>query len=575
MPANIPSKREKNQHKILISLFVVKLGRSGKTPSSEGATVAIALVVALAVIAGTAIVAQRSFDGLVGSVFQGRAKDARLTAEAGTAFIISEWNRPANRRLYTGLPMGSWESAKNRCTAPSPTYDVANASNPTLQATSFKNGAEVSLPSSSNDTTRSFKLIRATFTPGSAAGRGTPLIVTGNPVSATALGPAISEANPRGFLELVVEGRIYKSGIANAVATSIVTREFIVEPKCCNRSFGGIIQNATDLGNDFRACAGNSDLPIGDLAILTGIGGGEGLNKTGDNSSSKIIDSTGNKLGSITCTRPNGAASNTCSARTATEDVQTGFPSRKLGIIDYVIKPITIPSPPSISDARLQFCNGVIAGCTILSGAGLNITNGATINSNNANTTNCHRGQFPPGSAEAYHCIVNDIDLSGNGETLTVDTTGRPVYLYLQGDNQDIDLGGNAGIIHRRSGVNAPISDTNRLQIRGIPKPLNSTCIDEQDFDMRGNSGTAVFIWAPCAETEFRGTSTFAGIIWTNDLDFDGGVNLTLAIPSNPGTCLPGSTIIPCKVLEDVGLLPQGSAPIDWAARSINFTRFF
>ena len=57
MPANIPSKREKNQHKILISLFVVKLGRSGKTPSSEGATVAIALVVALAVIAGTAIVA--------------------------------------------------------------------------------------------------------------------------------------------------------------------------------------------------------------------------------------------------------------------------------------------------------------------------------------------------------------------------------------------------------------------------------------------------------------------------------------------------------------------------------------
>ena len=104
-----------------------------------------------------------------------QSKDARLTAEAGTAFIISEWNRPANRRLYTGLPMGSWESAKNRCTAPSPTYEVANASNPTLQATSFKNGAEVSLPSSSNDTTRSFKLIRATFTPGSAAGRGTPL----------------------------------------------------------------------------------------------------------------------------------------------------------------------------------------------------------------------------------------------------------------------------------------------------------------------------------------------------------------------------------------------------------------
>lgn len=84
-----------------------------------------------------------------------------------------------------------------------------------------------------------------------------------------------------------------------------------------------------------------------------------------------------------------------------------------------------------------------------------------------------------------------------------------------------------------------------------------------------------MFIWAPCAETEFGGASTFSGIVWTNDLDFDGGVNITLAIPSNPGTCLPGSTVIPCQVLEDIGQLPKGSAPIDWEARSINFTRFF
>ena len=341
MPANMPGKREKSQRKNLISPLLIKLARGGNSPSSEGATVVIALVVAFAVIAGTAIVAQRSFDGLLGSVFQGRAKDARLTAEAGTAFIVSEWNRPANRRLYTGLPMGSWSSAKNRCTAaPSPTYDVANASNPTAEATSFANGNEVSLPNDSTNTRRTFKLIRATFTPGSAAGRGTPLIVTGNPVSATAPGPAISEANPRGFLELVVEGRIYKSGIANTVATSIVTREFIVEPKCCGRSFGGVIQNAPDLGNDFRACAGNSDLPIGDLAILTGIGGGDGLNKTADNSSSRIIDSAGTKLEAITCTRPDGT-NGICSDRTATSDVTTS-----LGLVDYVIKPITIPSPP-------------------------------------------------------------------------------------------------------------------------------------------------------------------------------------------------------------------------------------
>lgn len=286
MPANIPSETERSQHRCLISPLLFNLARSRKSASSEGATVAIALVVAFAVIAGTAITAQRSFDGLLGSVFQGRAKDARLTAEAGTAFIISEWNRPANRTLYTGLPMASWSSAKNQCTAASPTYNIASALNPTAEATSFANGNEVILPSVSTDTIRKFKLIRATFTSGSASARGAQFIVTGNPASATGTSPRISQSNPRGFLELVVEGRIYKSGSLNPVATSTVTREFIIEPKCCDRSFGGIIPNDPDsstnrLGNDSRTCLGGTSPSLGDLGIITGLNGG-GLTSQGN-----------------------------------------------------------------------------------------------------------------------------------------------------------------------------------------------------------------------------------------------------------------------------------------------------
>ena len=84
MPRFLLPPPKKSKHKYAISLFY-NLCFSHRANSEEGATVAIALVVALAVIAGTAIVAQRSFDGLLGSVFQGRAKDARLIAEAGTA----------------------------------------------------------------------------------------------------------------------------------------------------------------------------------------------------------------------------------------------------------------------------------------------------------------------------------------------------------------------------------------------------------------------------------------------------------------------------------------------------------
>lgn len=246
----------------------LKLFSSQPVRNEEGSTVAIALVVALAVIAGTAIVAQRSFDGLVGSVFQGRAKDARLTAEAGSAFIISEWNRPANRRLYTGLPMENWSTAKNRCTAPEPDFNIGSASNPTLAATSFANGNEVTLPGSGSDFSRRFVLVSAKFTPGTAAGRGAPFSVTGNPVASTSGSPAISETNARGFLELVVEGRVYGAGSQSPVVTSRITREFIVEPKCCTRSFGGVIINTPDLGNDFRACPGQSALPLQPLVMF-------------------------------------------------------------------------------------------------------------------------------------------------------------------------------------------------------------------------------------------------------------------------------------------------------------------
>jgi hypothetical protein len=537
--------------------------------SESGATVAVTLVVVLAVIAGTAVVAQRSFDGLIGSRFQGRAKDARLTAEAGTAYIISEWNRPANRRLYTGLPMANWGTAKNRCTADPPNFDIGDALNPTPAATIFSNGAEVSLPGNDDGTTRKFKLISATFTPGSSLMRGSSFKVSDSSPEGTGASPAISESSPRGYLQLEVEGKIYRTGDPNPLATSTVTREFIIEPKCCNRSFGSINQNLPELGNDFRICAGQSNLPIGDLAVITGLGGGGGLTKNSDSNALRIIDANNNKLNSTTCTRPEGSTEGTCDFR------ENALRTRN-GDIEYEIKPLTIPSPPSILEKRGSLC-GTAPNCLDQS---LAIQTGDMINTRDSSSINgrhCQLGRIPGELVDAYHCIVSSISLTGNGNTLTVDTANYPVYLYLQENANNVTVGGQASIIHSFNGSPASLAQSNRLQIRGITKPSNSACSSTQTFDLFGNASTAMFIWAPCANTNMRGSTEFGGIIWTNNLDFSGGGtgSIKLAIPSNPGVCTPGSQEVPCRVLEDAGESIQRSAPIDWAARSINFTRFF
>jgi hypothetical protein len=51
--------------------------------------------------------------------------------------------------------------------------------------------------------------------------------------------------------------------------------------------FGGVIINNPDLGNDFRACPGQSNLSIGDLPVVTDIEGGGGL--IGDGNGALLI----------------------------------------------------------------------------------------------------------------------------------------------------------------------------------------------------------------------------------------------------------------------------------------------
>jgi hypothetical protein len=532
--------------------------------SESGATVAVTLVVVLAVIAGTAVVAQRSFDGFIGSRFQGRAKDARLTAEAGTAFIISEWNRPANRALYTGVPMNQWATTKNQCTAPSPAFDINAADSPTSDATSFANGAEVELPSGNDGTRRTFRLLRATF---ASNNRNNTFSITASPASTSGSSPVISQANARGFLELEIEGRIYQAGSQDPVATSRVIREFIVEPKCCDRSFGGIVPNDPDsrtnrLGNDSRTCPGLTSPLLGDLAIVTGLGGGGLTPQSGSGALSLLVGTGNDQLEQVICTPPAGATS--CQGfQGSTIQTSGALPTA------YTTKRIEIPDPPRFPAPILPQTPLVIGN----NNTPMTITPPIDGVGTGSHDSNC---KF---QNEAYHCLVQSITLNGNNRTVRVDTNQYPVYLYMQdGSTNTIDIGGQGQIIHAKGAQTAPPSASDDFQIRGIPRTAGNdgtlTCPSSQSFSLTGNSTTAFFLWAPCSSTTLTGTSDWGGILWANNLNLNGNTTLRTAIPSNTGTCVTNPTAPPCSVLDDANGINVVN-PIEWAARSINFTRFF
>ncbi len=176
----------------------------------------------------------------------------------------------------------------------------------------------------------------------------------------------------------------------------------------------------------------------------------------------------------------------------------------------------------------------------------------------------------------AYHCRVSAIDLSG-GSNLTIDTTNYPVYIYLQGASANIRVQGQSLIQHKKNGSDAPLLQSNDFQIRGVPTSNTTICNTGQNWNMGANGISSFFLWGPCASTTISGTATWGGILWTNNLSLNGTGLTNIAIPNNTGTCAEFPDAPPCKALIDAfdEDAVNDSKPIDWAARSINFTRFF
>ena len=73
------------------------------------------------------------------------------------------------------------------------------------------------------------------------------------------------------------------------------------------------------------------------------------------------------------------------------------------------------------------------------------ITSSTTIVSGSTNSSDLLDGACRVATDGITHCVVNNIDLKGQ-DTLTVDTSGGPVRIYVEGDN--VDFTGQSGMQH-------------------------------------------------------------------------------------------------------------------------------
>jgi hypothetical protein len=574
----------------------------------------IVLLAVLGILIGAGTLVSRTTQGQLGSLANSQTYGARKAAEAGISRLIGEWNKQENRMLLaSGSPASTWQTSnqwlRNPCTATTISLSSATPIGGADLA-AYRTGAWIQVVS--GDTERRYRLRRVTFRKSNrqistttytqaAFGTDSKSVPSGekefpdmsaNTTTFEAPKPfTLGEANDsHGYLEVEVEGQVLRNG--TVLASSRVVKEFQVVPKCCWRSYDRTLATGSPpafevYGNDSRDCNPPSGFTPGKLAMLTGLNGG-GLITDNGNSWSLRVEGLG-KLNPIICT----SAATTCDGPDNdtlpdANQVEIDSTDGKIGVTSFNIK---IPNPPTIPSGGFtlgplmnnssQQVNGGNAlkseGITPQDDGQTGMISLPSLGLNQQGNT-----KFCGYKDGAYHCRISSVRLPGN-KILQVDTTQAPVYLYFQDPSGDINIRGTAGLQHLVNGVAATAAQSDRLQIRGLPRNSNPT---SQTFELSGNSvNTSMFVWAPVSDLKLGGNATYKGIAWVNNLGFYGNTNVTVPAPngleSDPAAdvcpeILPPDAVY-CRLFRDI--LKDESPPIplafDWVARSETYTRFF
>jgi len=576
----------------------------------------VILLAVLGILIGAGTLVSRTTQGQLGSLANSQTYGARKAAEAGISRFIGEWNKQENRMLLaSGSPASTWittnERLRNPCTATT-IYMASATPIGGADLAAYRTGAWINVVNNdTNDIKRRYRLRRVTFRKSNRQISTTRYTQTAFGTDRTSV-PSGAQPFPdmstntstfevpkpftlgdrndsHGYLEVEVEGQVLRNG--TVLASSRVVKELQVVPKCCWRSYGRTLATGDPpeyeiYGNDWRSCEPPSGFTPGKLAMLTGLTGG-GLITDNGNAWSLRVDGLG-KLNPIICT----TSAKTCDGPdndTApyTNQVVIDSSEGNIGVTSFNIK---IPDPPAIPSGGFTMGPLMNNSSQSVNGGNALRTEAITPKDEDANIISLpslglnQQGntKFCGYKAGAYHCRIASIRLPGN-KILQVDTTQAPVYLYFQDPSGDIDIRGTAGLQHIFNGAAAAPSQSDRLQIRGLPRGGNPS---SQTFELSGDSvNTSMFIWAPVSNLSLGGNATYKGITWVNNLGFFGNTNVTVPAPNGlendpaADVCpesLPSKAVY-CRLFRDVlgGMSPPIPLAFDWQARSETYTKFY
>ena len=171
-----------------------------------------------------------------------------------------------------------------------------------------------------------------------------------------------------------------------------------------------------------------------------------------------------------------------------------------------------------------------------------NITSSASIVGGSTDANELLNGACRVASDGITHCVVNNIDLSGQTK-LTLDTSNGPVRIYVNGDT--VDFRGRSGMEHIPASAPAsnfgffgrPVDPTNksddqRVILRGRASTNNMWAFfPDGSLGIKGGAGDDV----NCDSTGECTGGDIYGAVWGKNWGESNGTGAQISVPSNMG----------------------------------------
>lgn len=597
--------------------WLSRIPRSRAESPDQGFALALVVLAALMLTAGGLALANRSSQGLLGSVFHGFGLQAREAAEIGMTRIVTELNKPQNRGLLRAY-------GSSTETTPWQVADLATfyrSKCPRVGNSDLATNVNIGAPSSGTTYNRVYLFADGSVSSnrirdGQAATRAYRLVsASRRPEPELTIFQPITP--PSGELGLEVEGVALRAD-GSVISQIRLRKDFQVVPKCCGVSFGGSHGNvsyATNATTSANLCL-NENTMMG-LGFLGGTGDSTGTIELGGSSTVVRSGTSGEPeyIPVIFCLADAAGNCNTSRVSSSRQEISVSlinprpadFPVAKE--FPAALAPLlrTRAVPRTLSRPRFSASPDQFIGCQQTADATIDDPDAETVIggrkcsvwSLNANTTRplpdyCARDS----ATNEVHCVVRRITLKSSDLVVLTGTSKLRLYFSEPSSNASdylIDgFQGSNAIYHCRtlafdaSGkpyCSLPAASTRDFSIFGCnvthtdgsshPTVASYPYTDcaapgTQNIRLVGSAGGLnMFAYFPNGTVEFYGNTFFEGVVWANTITATGSVQWTV-----PGAGL-------SDVMVYMGLLPGSDTtttrnPIlfDAIARSSNRFRW-